>query len=79
MNKYKRTDVSKVEHHLKEAEKHLNIAISELINDAGGLKEWIGAITDLKTLMKIKLKLGPVIEKASRAVSRKQRWRIKDE
>lgn len=78
MNKYKRTDVSKVEHHLKEAEKHLNIAISELISDAGGLKEWIGAITELKTLMKIKLKLEPVIEKASRAVSRKQRWRIKE-
>ena len=78
MNKYKRTDVSKVEHHLKEAEKHLNIAISELINDAGGLKEWIGAITELKTLMKVKLKLEPVIEKASRAVSRKQRWRIKE-
>lgn len=78
MNKYKRTDVSKVEHHLKEAEKHLNIAISELINDAGGLKEWIGAITELKTLMKIKLKLEPVIEKASRAVSRKQRRRIKE-
>lgn len=78
MNKYKRTDVTKVEHHLKEAEKHLNIAISELINDAGGLKEWIGAITELKTLMKIKLKLEPVIEKASRAVSRKQRWRIKE-
>ena len=76
MNKHKRTDVSKVEHHLKEAEKHLNIAISELINDAGGLKEWIGAITELKTLMKIKLKLEPVIEKASRAVSRKQRRRI---
>lgn len=78
MNKYKRTDISKVEHHLKEAEKHLNIAISELISDAGGLKEWIGAITELKTLMKIKLKLEPVIEKASRAVSRKQRWRIKE-
>ena len=76
MNKYKRTDVSKVEHHLKEAEKHLNIAISELINDAGGLKEWIGAITELKTLMKVRLKLEPVIEKASRAVSRKQRRRI---
>ena len=78
MNKHKRTDVSKVEHHLKEAEKHLNIAISELIIDAGGLKEWIGAITELRTLMKIKLKLEPVIEKASRAVSRKQRWRIKE-
>lgn len=78
MNRHKRTDVAKVEHHLKEAEKHLNIAISELINDAGGLKEWIGAITELKTLMKIKLKLEPVIEKASRAVSRKQRWRIKE-
>lgn len=78
MNKYKRTDVSKVEHHLKEAEKHLNIAISEIINDAGGLKEWIGAVGELRTLVKIKLKLEPVIEKASRAVSRKQRWRIKE-
>ena len=78
MNKYKRTDVSKVEHHLKEAEKHLNIAISEFISDAGGLKEWIGAITELKTLMKIKLKLEPVIEKASRAVSRKQRQKPKE-
>lgn len=79
MNKHKRTDVSKVEHHLKEAEKHLNIAISELISDAGGLKEWIGAIAELKTLMKIKLKLEPVIEKATNAVKRQQRLRIKDE
>lgn len=71
MGKHRRTDVSKVEH-------HLNIAISELINGAGGLKEWIGAITELKTLMKIKLKLEPVIEKASRVVSRKQRWRNKE-
>lgn len=78
MNKHKRTDVSKAEHNLKEAEKHLNIAIYELINDAGGLKEWIGAITELKTLMKIKLKLEPVIQKATNAVSRKQRYRIKE-
>ena len=78
MNKYKRTDVAKVELHLKEAEKHLNIAISELINDAGGLKEWIGAITELKTLVKIKLKLEPVIQKATNAVNRKQRYRIKE-
>lgn len=76
MNKYKRTDVSKVEHHLKEAEKHLNIAISELINDAGGLKEWIGAIGELRTLVKIKLKLEPVIKKAENAVDRKRRWRL---
>ena len=78
MNKHKRTDVAKVEYHLKEAEKHLNIAISELINGAGGLKEWIGAITELKTLVKIKLKLEPVIQKATNAVNRKQRYRIKE-
>ncbi len=79
MNKTKRTDVSKVEHHLKEAEKHLNIAIAELLQSAGGMKEWIGATGELRTLVKIKLKLEPVIEKAENAVSRKKRLRIKDE
>ena len=79
MNKVKRTDIVKVEYHLKEAEKHLNIAIAELLQSAGGMKEWIGAIGELRTLVKIKLKLEPVIEKASNAVDRKKRLRIKDE
>ena len=77
--KNKTTDVSKVEHHLKEAEKHLNIAIAELLQSAGGMKEWIGAVGELRTLVKIKLKLEPVIEKAENAVSRKKRLKIKDE
>lgn len=76
MNKLKTTDVSKVENHLKEAEKHLNIAIAELMQSAGGMKEWIGAIGELRTLMKIKLKLEPVIEKAEAAVDRKKRRKL---
>lgn len=39
MNKLKTKDVSKVDYHLKEAEKHLNIAIAELMQSAGGIKE----------------------------------------
>lgn len=76
MNKLKTTDVSKVDYHLKEAEKHLNIAIAELLQSAGGMKEWIGAIGELRTLVKIKLKLEPVIKKAEAAVDRKKRWRV---
>jgi hypothetical protein len=72
----KTTDVAKVEHHLKEAEKHLNIAIGEMLQSSGGMREWFGSLGELKTLVKIKLKLEPVIQKASNAVSSKGGWRL---
>ena len=37
------------------------------------MKEQIGAIGELRTLVKIKLKLEPVIKKAENAVDRKKR------
>lgn len=48
MNKLKTTDVSKVDYHLKEAEKHLNIAIAELLQSADGMiVPWLCSQSDL--------------------------------
>lgn len=61
----KRTDLDKLEFHLKEAQNHLRIAISELGESVGGIDGWIGAWGEYQRLVRTLLSLDCVFDRLS--------------
>lgn len=77
----KRTDLDKLEKHLKNVREHLELAISELGNSVGGIDGWVGSWAEYKRLVKTNLKLSCVFERIEGAklrAERRKRWESKN-
>lgn len=71
----KRTDLDKLEFHLKEAQNHLRIAISELGKSAGGIDAWTGSWAEYQRLVRTFLSLDYIFDKLSTAKRRQDRMK----